>query len=352
MKITSSLFSGFLIASLFLGLFTSCSSDIQEVKPSDELAFQQRDLSLIDGRIRIKNQETYDKLFEDFAQSQKHAELWNSDFTRFQQEGFTSMREAYHNFGEEDIQAILNNGGKLFGEYAKYLTIRPGEDGELEALSVIPEPFEARISNSEGLLQIGEDVRRYFYDYYLEVKAASNELIDELKQLEEGEFPAFAEKVDIYRHTVTDLSKSRCGGNTNAKPEYASSPRRRINATLIYKCKSAKGAISQVFYSEVKNQRRNGGIWWARKADRIKSSVTGSSNNEGGWEKGPWEETNRTWEYTVTNEKKLDKIFAYFYSDACYPNIFSVDYSFVGTHELTDKDGRAKGSTSNNRRCD
>ncbi len=58
-------------------------------------------------------------------------------------------------------------------------------------------------------------------------------------------------------------------------------PKRRINATLVYQCQSIGGPnYSNSFYSEVKSQRKSVGIWFGREADKITTSLTGSSSNQ------------------------------------------------------------------------
>ncbi|MFK7924012.1 MAG: hypothetical protein AB8H47_18785 [Bacteroidia bacterium] len=274
-------------------------------------------------------------------------------------EGFYSMRQAYSDISESDIQEIIDNDAIVLSRMDNYLTIRAGTDRELEAISVIPDPFYARVVNSEGLIQIGDKVYRYFYPYMLEVESPSESQIMELMSLKEGSIPNYATLISLDREVISQNSQSRtttCSGNTNAKPEYASSPKRRINATLRKVCKydCSQCMRNIFFYSEVKNQRKSAGIWWPREADEITTNLSGTMSGlpyadpSLGWSFGP--PTPNYASYTDYYENKIDFLFAYLITPSCFPYNNST-FDFTGSHSLIDKDGSSSGSTINDFDC-
>lgn len=146
-------------------LMYSCKSEVPEVlelKKADTPSILSQ-IKLKDGRLIIPDISAYQKLFEFYAKNQG-SDTWELWIAKFERKGFVSIRDAYEALTEEDERKIETNGTK---GYDNILVIRRGGDGELEADIQVPTPLLDRIINSKGILQIGNQVSRYFYDYYL-----------------------------------------------------------------------------------------------------------------------------------------------------------------------------------------
>lgn len=294
--------------------------------------------------LHFESKEVYEQAFYAFMQNQQTPSVWYDWIGRLGE--FTSMRDAYESLTEADEMEIITNG---LGEYASFLALEDeGNGSEQEAVSVIRTPFEARIVNKQGMLQVGDSVYRYFPKHYLSAHKPSEDQFAQMLHATSTSDLAFANTVDIHVDVLESASKVlACGGNTNVKTQYASSPLRRMNATLIYSSsKNLANSYNHIFIAEVKNQRRNGQIWWARTADKISTTLGHdvAPADQSNWNYGPWTPNDHYFE--DFNVKNIDPAFAF------WPNTDKkIDFDFWGTNYILDKDGSSDTTVVNDRWC-
>lgn len=324
-----------LLAMLFL--LTSCQLDTPT--PPERLTEPglENPVELRNGRLVIDSRADYDKLMNFFYQTQMNKADWTRWKAQF--EGFESMKEAYDNLTEAEMDQIdqtLSTEG-----FESFLLIR-NVDGELEAETHVPNPFLAELVNREGILQIGSVVEKHFYDHKIVLRNPSESDIAALATLKMGDRPSQGEWLPIERN---DLGAGARAGNNNCKNEYAGSPKRRINATWIFEkpkfyTPGIGYAWDHYFFSEVKNQRRNLRIWWARTANELRTTGTASSGN------ASW---NSTWggpfDYSEEDEKNIKYLAGYYQFQPSPTPQFTTNFS--ASNSVEDNSGKT-GSCSNN----
>ena len=136
---------------------------------------------------------------------------------------------------------------------------------------------------SNGMMQIGNRVYRQFRDYQVVMESPTQGQIERLRQLKWKEaLPEGSEMHEIYR---TERSPQSTRVSFGCVDNYfTKSPKRRMKGTLydesILLFCSPSGCVYNIsYYIEVKNQRRQFQVWWARKADRIRTQGTRSAND-------------------------------------------------------------------------
>jgi len=268
-----------LFALLLIATLVSCQfEEPTPVTPELLSPKLEKPVAVINGRLVIQSPTDYQNLRMFFTKHQGHSETWKQWIGQL--EGFTSMDDAFYNMTEAEMEQIGQTGSPE--GFDAFLLIRE-VDGELEAETHVPNPFLGQLVNAEGILQIGDIVEKHFYDHKIALENPSESEIVELSQMKMTDRPTKGEWLPITRSIELNLGSQLRAGNNNCKNEYASSPKRRINATLIFEssCFFTPGigcAYTHDFYSTVKNQRRNFRIWWARTADEISTTGTRSTD--------------------------------------------------------------------------
>ena len=204
-----------------------------QVNPFDSAEFPASGVRLVGDRLAFKDLDTYNQAYFAYVRYQQEPsrmEEWIASF-----EGFTSVRSAYENLSEEEEVRIATEG---LTSYGSFLVIRD-IGRELEALSVVPEPFLEKVVSKHGMIQVGSDVFRHFYDYYWVAVSPTQSQIEQMLALREGENLGFGEKITINRDFFSQEQSSmktqsaNCGGNTNHTVEDEDNDRYRQRHTCL-----------------------------------------------------------------------------------------------------------------------
>lgn len=329
---------------LSLGLFlASC----QSIFPDEEetriaLTSQPDGVVLENGMLKFPSNEVYGDAIHFFSKNQVSGGKWDQWISKFG--GFVSYSDAYSQITEEEwVQ--MEERQSLDG-FEHLLLFRDEGNREIEVDAVIKNPFLAAIANESGMYQIGESVYKVLYTQKLMVKSPNKAQFEAFVGITEGDdLPDWVEVYKIERVELTSVGTR--AGNTNCKNEYANSPKRRINSTIYWESESyGMGIIfwNTYFYSEVKNQRKSVGIWWARQADKLETTGTRETDNELWNEAWNPDLPDISFSGEKLNDNKFSLLIGWFTTQAGPGATFPVD--FTADNFVEDKNNGPTGTCS------
>ncbi|GAB4423383.1 MAG: hypothetical protein OHK0039_39960 [Bacteroidia bacterium] len=335
-----------LIAFVYIfAILSTFSCQKSPILPPEAARSAPQSLSLISigvesGRIVIPAYTDLPALIHTFQQYQEERSVWYDWLSSFD---YKPIYEAYRKTTEADFEMIASSQS-LSGFEHLYL-FKKETDRSWEIVEHVPNPFWRTLVNEEGLLQIEDDVYKFFFDYMVKVVSPTREQVAYLNEIAYGEpLPQWAERISISREGQE--ASSLRSGNTNCTTIYASNPQRRINATIVYETVAFEGVYSHFFYAEVKHQRRTLLIWEPRQARFLGASGIRSCSDPAllaawGGSSFSFQSSNKT------NDRWLIGYFNAIISDD--PEIHTVDASFTSNNEVRDKDNGPIGTCTNDR---
>jgi len=256
----------FYLASVVV-LVVACNKDKIDQDTATPQALE-KPISVVNGRLVFSSKESFEATIGTLKKQQNQLRKWESQF-----DGFTSMNTAYENLTESDFEKMA--AANTTDGYENIITF-VGVGEQREAVINIEDPLMASLVNKDGLLQIGEDVYKINYDQVVKVK------VSDINKLEGARLSNKNASLEVLPVTHTVLSE-------------ASSPNGRIAeervCTQEYRTSGGIGGIKKrlvgeiyattigVLYSGVgartKHQQRIGGVWFRKRTNQIRLTVTG-----------------------------------------------------------------------------
>jgi hypothetical protein len=127
------------------------NSIIDKTTTDKVVGLRLENVDVVDGRLAFKSNKDLQAAYEKMFKNQKNLDDFETQF-----KGFTSQKQAYENFTEEDLQ---QNNGDLT-PFQDYIT-KEVRDGEVFYERVVSPKLYALLVNSEGLLQIKDSVYKF-----------------------------------------------------------------------------------------------------------------------------------------------------------------------------------------------
>jgi hypothetical protein len=228
----------------------------------------QSDFSILDGRIVFKDPSAFERTMRNLFESK------NLDgFEKTLGSNFYSMRTAYDNLANEisDIDAFVR-------QHKQVLSLITGTDGELEIERNIDDEQLATLVSDNGLLQIGQVLYRFSYNYVFKTSVTPNLDIDDFLNTDENTL--VYEVIPIVRTTSLRSEVDNC------IYEYQSGPRRRLKGELWI---NQIGGIYSGAGARTKHQQFFWPAWWRSATCKIRLDVSGTYKyTSGGITYGPY----------------------------------------------------------------
>ena len=253
--------SFYVIAVAAVMLFLS-SCDKEESIQSTETS---QSITLKNGMIIFNTSDDFEKTIESLMKNQNNLDQWEKNFN-----GFTSMRTAYDNLSEDDMQKIASN--KSSHHFRDILKI--SDDQEPEALMNIDDEVLATLVNEQGLLQIGNEVYKFRYDMlyktaYKDLDKLAN--IDNYSKadLKNNNIETFEVS---HNYFVTELSENFKADRTCDR-RYWKKDRKRLKGE---QWTTNLGSLYSGAGARTKHQKKTLGIWWRNKTQRLRLRLNGN----------------------------------------------------------------------------
>lgn len=253
---------------VLFGIFTSCNNDdAVETTESSVTITDAQNITIEKGMLKFASAADLESTIASLIKDQNSLEQWESQFS-----DYTSMRTAYENISEKDIEMITNN--KLDHKFKNIVTIT-GNDDDLEARMHIDDLVLATLTNENGLLQIGDQVYKITYNTLYK---ASEKNIESLLAIEELKNNKSMEESGIETFEVTHQYYTINGSDTykadrTCDKRYWKKNRKRLKGeqwtTNIGSLYSGAGA-------RTKHQKRSLRIWWRDRTQKLRLKLNGS----------------------------------------------------------------------------
>jgi hypothetical protein len=254
--------NGFLlitIVGLSINLFlNSCQKDQSEVQEVIDLPTM-ADVVYEDGRLKFSSQAAFDKATALVRDNWQHASGFEKQFKGFQ--SAKSAYKAYASSSEPDVNNL-----------PEFITLIKFDDGETYARPSVDFQDISYLTNSQGIVQIGNDVLKYTYDNVYKTSASNISILANTKgtisnpsvqvlplsrqttKLETEETNAVQERVEL----------------ASCKMEYDGN--RRFYCEIISRIYPGYKRLSV----DMDHYRRSVGIWWLNDAPSM--NFSGSIN--------------------------------------------------------------------------
>lgn len=302
---------------------------------------QNRDLPKLEKEADIRVSEEGHLLFKDF-------DIFNNTVSNLLENhetilDFCSLYDyqpyfhAWDAIDSEEYETIAAKvmAGENLGAYSHLIlfkeTLERGYEEELQ----INHPVMQWLTNEKGIVQIGDYLRKYTYDYLISVPLKNVEMSSLLKSETDFSDPKWQPyKTAIERMNLSENIMTRAGNNLDDQ-EYkpGSLNRRRIRGTTESFVES--NGLDRVVVSHTKHQRKIGVVWVG---DRVPDMTTTSSGYL------IWGDQDTTFidlDMTIINEKSSPT----YLLGSCSVICLRTDIDIESFHRCDDCDGN---STYNN----
>lgn len=225
------------------------------------------------GIMVFDTRKDYEHVMSEIA-SMDNSQLqeWEENLTS----NFTSMRKAFENLTDEDIQSIDENG--ITDSYSGFLSVIENRLGGKEAVMNVDSHALATVLNNDGLVRIGD--KAYLINYYEVLEVSDNNLETLTKGIDLNTLKN-SKEVTIYNVTrqTTDLNGENLARIGECYDQYtSSSPRYRFKGELWV---SNTPPVYSGAGARAKHQRRRLNIWWANETSQISLKVDGTFSQSG-----------------------------------------------------------------------
>jgi hypothetical protein len=251
-------------------LLTSCKDQTPE--PNNDMVASQviltriEGVTIVNGRLRFSSQEIYKQVLQQLHLL-KYSQL--AQWERQNLPGFTSMRAAYENLTEADMQKIAQQNSNE--GYEGFLTIIGNGDNQ-EVVMNVDVGFVGTLINRDGLLQIDKKIIKAGYS---ETKVAETSSEEDLKQLLASNWKNEGNrKIETYPviRSLIPLNNARTTGReATCEDRYKSDRRFKTELWITNLAPIYTGAGARA-----KHQNRFMRIWWSDNAPEIRLQVEGN----------------------------------------------------------------------------
>ncbi|AXT61451.1 hypothetical protein D1816_14190 [Aquimarina sp. AD10] len=246
-----------------VGIFYSCNREELE---QDSGTIQKIEVN--EGTLTFETQASFENTIEYLMKNQSNLDQWESQFSTF-----VSMRTAFENISENDIETMSKNNSNSGFENLVTFT---EADGEIEARMNIDDLVLATIVNEEGLVQVGASAYKIRYNKLYKVDKSN---LDILKSIDDLEMKNSLKSNNIESFSVThnyfqfDAGELQTKADRDCTKRYWKKKRKRLKGeqwtTNIGPFYSGAGA-------RTKHQKRSARIWWRNKTQRLRLRLNGT----------------------------------------------------------------------------
>lgn len=240
-------------AILGITLLISCEKDS---KVTSEVV-QYDGFSLIDGRLAFDSEESFNKVLDMHYLNQDGLDAWEKSISEY-----VSMRTQFESYSDENAEELKDN----IEDYKYLFAMLEEENGDFSIERNLYNDVLSTVINSNGFLQIGNDVHRFTYAQFYTTDVSNIELLkSEAYQNSEVKTTEIKREFEISDQSDQIMQRAYTVGQCVQQD----GPRRVIGQIV----------REEIFGSDcniiTKHQRRRFGIWWS---NRTNISVSFSGN--------------------------------------------------------------------------
>ena len=254
----------FLAISL-IGCYYSCNKEeLQEQQSSMDTG----QVYEKNGILNFASETSFKTTIENLIKNQNTLNEWETQFPNF-----VSMRTAFENISDKDIEAMSKiESNKGFEDLVTFTE----SNGELEARMNIDDLVLATIINKNGLVRIAESVYKVRYNILYKVEEKNMEILKSIddskiqKSLQSYNIESYPVTHNYYDYNITNVDLK---ADRTCKKTYWKKNRKRLKGeqwtTNIGSLYSGAGA-------RTKHQKRAVRIWWRNKTKKLRLRLNGS----------------------------------------------------------------------------
>lgn len=212
--------------------------------------------------------------------------------------GYTSFFNAWRSISEKEYEALVPKilAGESLGELSHMIFFSPNSNRELEEQTHIDQPILQFLANEKGLLQVGDSLKKYTYDWVVSVPVNDLSLVDKLQTSTDFSSASWEPyKIAIRRSQMQEPVQHLRAGTNVASAQYK--PGRRNMRRVYGETNFVSSGQFDLVLSRTRHQRRISGIWFGDNAPTLIHEHVGSVD---------WDEGNQVddvdFEITLPNE--------------------------------------------------
>ena len=153
----------------------------------------------------------------------------------------------------------------------------PDSGRTLEAEPIIDHPVWSRLANEHGIYQVGDRLRKYTYEFYVDFYGLTEEEVEFIGLISPEELRRFAKEKDAMIQPIERRVAYRSPSSIRVKPNhcilgYTDRGRRRFVGEIW----STGTSDGRNVIARTKHQERTFWVWWINETDEVELTVTGS----------------------------------------------------------------------------
>ncbi len=282
------------------------------------------------GWLVFTDQEQFISTMQSLFQDRARLESYD------QQHGYTAYFNAWRAIGEEEYETLVPKvlAGEPLGDFSHLIFFTRNAKREWEEQMQISHPILQFLTNEKGILQVGDSVKKFSYDWAVSVPMNNPALVTRLENttdFSESFWHPF--RSAITRSKIKESEQgvnSRAGNNLDIREyEPGNLNLRRIRGLLEYQ---SNVQSLQVVSSETKHQRRISGVWVGDEAPTL------IHRNDGYLIWGDQDTTFIDVDNVLVNEKSTP---SYGLGTTCPTFCIRTDIDITGFHGCGDCDGNS-----------
>jgi hypothetical protein len=242
----------------------------------------EEDIALENGRLRFSSEKVFEDTVQRLSQAQSPEAL---DMWEQQWGPYVSARTAFGRIKEEDITRIANAHSTR--GYDGFLSLT-GEGENREAVRNIDSPVLATLANQEGLILVGDDAFRFFYDRMIKINDFEESKLNGLELVRQSDASRGMEVYPITRKTLQreafELDKdgqvTASSREVNCISDYWHGGTLCCKKRLVGEVYASSHAYNSYYWASIvgrtKHQKRTSGIWYMDATQELRLQLNGS----------------------------------------------------------------------------
>ena len=227
------------------------------------------------GWLVFTDQEQFISTMQSLYQDRERLESYD------QQHGYTAYFNAWRAIGEEEYETLVPNvlAEEPLGDFSHLIFFTRNANREWEEQMQIDQPVIQFLANDKGLLQVGDSLKKFTYNWVVSVPVSDAILVNKLQattDFSESFWQPY--RSPITRSKIQETVLSTRAGINEASAQYKPNNLnlRRVwgRTTMV----EASEGVNLVVTSETKHQRRIAGIWVGDEAPTLIHQSSGSVN--------------------------------------------------------------------------
>ncbi|GAB4412236.1 MAG: hypothetical protein OHK0039_18040 [Bacteroidia bacterium] len=217
---------------------------------------------------------------------------------------FVPSYYAYDLISESDRMTISET--RSVNGFWDRVVLLPDSGRTLEAEPVIDHPIWSRIANEHGIYQVGDRIRKYTYEFYVDFDWLTEEEVEFIGLIAPAALLRFAETKNAMVQVIerTEAYRSQFSPPVRHSPNhcilgYSSGGRRRFGGEIW----STGTGNGRDVMARTKHQERTLWIWWSNATDEVSLLVTGNVSLNGQAATIP---ANSNGAQTLANENRIE----------------------------------------------